>query len=465
MSKTTRRSFLKAGAAIGSFVGLNSIGLKAKAEETSSLLSDPYFPETPPKINNGPVFSRRASMRSRPTGKIPILQGATSKTQTQFRILIKANVAYTYSILDAAGTRRSVSPRGRAGVAASQSLIDHVYVDGLRAGAQYILEIAAPGDPAERRFFATMSEASAQGDPLRVALISCQNDRYVDDQSDMWAAVAKSAPELMIFNGDSCYVDQRASGTVDGMWDRHLTTRRMLDVFKWDHLVPVITTWDDHDVGENDANGSSPYIGPARDFFMTMFGSDPVDGYSKSAGMSYYFDTNGLRFVMLDDRSNKTSDQIFSSEDEKWIERAILSSPGPVCLVNGIQFWGGYLAGAESIEATSVDQLWRIMKIGQKATVPIVLMSGDVHFSELMELEKELLGYRSYEFCSSAIHSRTLPGQQFRSYNGRRLESTSHYNFMALEMRVANQKKLEFEVVCLGADDHEFFRLKSDVQR
>lgn len=467
MAFHTRRGFLKTGAALGSLLGLSSIGLKAQGQAASAALSDPYFPEPRPRINNGPTFARRTVPRSRPTAAFPVLQGATSQTQTQFRILIKANRVYRYNIIDSLGNRRQVAAKSRVGVATSGALIDHVFVDGLKAGTSYELEIipSGPGETNERRQFSTMSEASAQGDPLRIAFISCQNDRYDGDQADMWAAVAKSAPEMMIFNGDSCYVDQRASGTVEGMWDRHVTSRQMFDVFRWDRLVPILTTWDDHDSGENDSDSSNPYLKAAHEYFAGMFESDPVTGYTKSSGMSYTFDTNGIRFVMLDDRSDKTPSAVFSAADESYIEQAIATSPGPTWLVCGIQFFGGYLSMGESVETSSADQLWRILKMGKKASVPIAFMSGDVHFSEIMEIEPDLMGYKTYELTSSPLYSRTVPGIQFRSYNGRRVESTSRYNFMAIEMTASSKTTLDFETVCLGADDKEFFRLKTQVKR
>ncbi len=467
MSIKTRRGFLKAGAALGSFVGLSSIGLKTEAQATADAFSDPYFPEPQPKINNGPVFSRRLGPQPRPSAKFPVLQGATSQTQTQFRILIKANEVYRYTVIDPKGVRRKVSAKSRFGGATSQTVIDHVFVDGLAKGATYFLEIepTSPGEVTERRQFSTMSESNGVGDPLRIALISCQNDRYVGDQADMWAAVAKSTPEIMIFNGDSCYVDQRSRGTVEGMWDRHVETRKMFDVFKWDRLVPILTTWDDHDTGENDSNSSNPYLTVAHENFEAMFGSDPVDGHNQSPGMAYTFDTNGMRFVMLDGRSSKTPSQIYSTSDEAWIAKAIATSPGPTWLVNGIQFFGGYLTMSTSVEDTSADQLWRILKMGRNANVPIMFMSGDVHFSELMELEPELLGYKSYELTSSPLYSRTFPGIQYRSHNGRRLESSARYNYLAIEMKAISKAIVDFETVCLGANDNEMFRLKAQVQR
>lgn len=465
MSTKSRRAFLRSGVVLGSVFGLSAVGLKSAH---AKIAEDRFFPEPPPKKQIGPVFLRTTYARPRPLGKIPVMQGATSQTETQFRVLVKTNHLYRYFIIEGlGGVKREVAPRSRNGVATSQAAIDHIFVDHLEPDTTYWLEIqtTSSGQASERRQFSTLSARAVQGETLRVALISCLNDRYVDDQSEMWAAVAKSAPEIMIFNGDSCYVDQRANGTVEGMWSRHVTTRRMLDVFKWDRLVPIFTTWDDHDTGVNDSDESNPYLGVAHEYFASMFASDPVKGYDASKGLAFSFTTHGMRFVFLDGRSNKNETRVFSTDDEHWIENQIATSAGPVWLVNGQQFFGGYLMGAESVERTAPDQLSRIMAMGARAKVPLVLCSGDVHFSELMEIEKDQMGYRTYELTSSPLHSRTFPGHQFRSYNQRRLESTSRYNFVAVEMRAKAPEIVEFEAVCMGAYENEFFRIKTEVRR
>lgn len=466
----SRRKFITAGTLLGAWFGLGAARASSENPISSKNPIDALTGvfERPPKTNKGPVFLRKTFDVPKPTGRIPVLQGATSQTETQFRVLMSTNIAVRYFIADSlGGGRRAISPRARNGGPTSQAAIDHIFVDGLSAGTLYRLEIEVGGSTpfTERRLFTTMSDRNFAGEPLRVALISCQNDRYVSEQSSMWAAVAKSAPELLIFNGDSCYVDQRADGTVEGMWNRHVTTREMLDVFKWDRLVPVLTTWDDHDTGENDSNSFNPYQKVARANFVAMFGSDPVEGLRQSSDLCYSFTTHGQRFVFLDCRSDKNSDQVFSLAEEAWLQNEIATSPGPVWLVNGMQFWGGYLMGAESVEATAPDQLYRIMKMGAAASVPLVLCSGDVHFSEIMEIEADLMGYRTYEITSSALHSRTFPGQQYRSFNGRRLDSTSRNNFIALETRATSQTSVEFEAVSAGAFEQEYFRFSAQVRK
>jgi hypothetical protein len=59
--------------------------------------------------------------------------------------------------------------------------------------------------------------------------------------------------------------------------------------------------------------------------------------------------------------------------------------------------------------------------------------SGDVHFSEVMEIEAAELGYPTFEIVSSSIHSYTFPGHENRFSNPRRRASTSSHNFVIFE--------------------------------
>lgn len=451
-----RRSFLKLSS---TFAGLVAFAPKRALAQTELRTVAVPVPSR---------FSRRPTTEPKPTGYFPILQGATSSTETNLRVLVPADRTYTYVVVNPDGSKRRIAPLTREGVATATKLIDAIFIDQLAPGTEYSLEISHDGRLIDLRYFRTYStDQSNIGTKLRVALISCMNDRYETDQADMWAAVASSLPELMIFNGDCCYVDQRASGTIEGMWDRHVTTRSMLDVFRWDRLVPILATWDDHDTGENDSNSTNPRILPAGVYFTAMFGSQNVVGLNRGAGRNFSFDLGGVRWLLLDDRSGKktgdTTSEVFSQQDENWIQEQIAKSPYPVVMVNGTQFFGGYLIGADSVEKYAPDQLQRLCDSVKRADVPVILVSGDVHFSELMELEPELFGYKSYEITSSAIHSRTFPGMQYRSYNPRRLTSTSRYNFVALEIESKSKTELEFDLSCVGAYGEEYFAHQASV--
>ncbi len=449
----SRRRFLRHASAVVALLGLRPKPLFAQNSSPAPSLAP---------------FARIGQGAGRPqvTGFFPILQGATSDTETNLRVLVPTGKNYDYTLIDTNGRRQALLPYEKKGVAVSGQMIEAFFLTGLTPDSTYTLEVAEGPRVLDRRLFKTYSSAVFENRvPLRVALISCMNDRYKSDQAEMWNGVAVSEPELMIFNGDCCYVDQRADGTIEGMWSRHVTTRQMLDVFRWDRLVPTLASWDDHDTGENDANSTNPRLGPAGEYFMAMFGSEPTRGMAHSSGRSYRADFGGVRFLMLDGRSSKTKDQVFSLADEMWIEDEVNQAPGPVILVNGTQFFGAYLSIAESVEKNAPAQLERLVKMLSLAPVPVLFASGDIHFSEVMAIEPELLGYPTFEITSSAIHSRSIPGMQYRSYNRRRLVSTSRYNHISMEMLSPTKTEFSFELACLGANGESIFNFKNQVSR
>ncbi|HRK07620.1 MAG TPA: hypothetical protein PLZ57_07600 [Pseudobdellovibrionaceae bacterium] len=466
----SRRAFLRSSSLFlkTSALGLATFSMSAAKARSAREAWPPRRPGRAPSVTP----SIAASTAPRVTGFFPILQGATSATETQLHVLTPTDATCKYVVIDAAGARREFWATRRRGVAASGWLSDHVWIDGLQAGASCRLEIERVDQAGvrsgvlDRREFKTLATSPAA--PLRTALISCMNDRYVNDQGAMWAAVAESEPELMIFNGDLCYVDQRSSGTIDGMWDRHVTTRRMLDVFRWNKLVPTLVNWDDHDLAENDSNVRNPRLKPAGEFFDAMFGFDDVQGLTRSPGRSFAMEIGGLKFLMLDGRSalDARAGRVFSEDDLLWAEREIQSATRPLVLVCGQQFFGDYLIGAESVERYARSQLQRLMQAGQQSNAPMVLVSGDVHFSEIMRLESSLMGYETLEITSSAIHSRTFVGQQYRSSNPRRLESTSRNNFcLTTWTPSADGREVSLELRCLGRDQTEYFQFKDRIRR
>ncbi len=465
----SRRKFLHSTLQT-SLLGLATWGMGA----TSARAREAWPPRRPGFGPSSALLPSAGSSSPRVTGFFPILQGATSATETQLHVLTPTEAVCKYVVIDAVGGRREFWAARRRGVAASGWLSDHVWIDGLQPGLDYRLEVERVDQAGERsgvldrREFKTLAHAAAATRPLKTALISCMNDRYVNDQAAMWAAVAVSEPELMIFNGDLCYVDQRSSGTIDGMWDRHVTTRRMLDVFRWHKLVPTLVNWDDHDLAENDSNVRNPRVQPAGEFFDAMFGVDPVQGLTRAPGRSFAMEFGGIKFLMLDGRSalDARASRVFSEDELHWAEREIQSANKPMVLVCGQQFFGDYLIGAESVERYARPQLQRLMQAGQQSNVPLVLVSGDVHFSEIMRLESSLMGYESLEITSSAIHSRTFIGQQYRSSNPRRLESTSRNNFCLTTFTPSlDGREVAVDLRCLGRDQTEYFQFKDRIRR
>ncbi len=72
-----------------------------------------------------------------------------------------------------------------------------------------------------------------------------------------------------------------------------------------------------------------------------------------------------------------------------------------------------------------------------------------------MRIERQWLGYTSYEITSSAMHSRA---RSPRGGNFRRIASTGELNFVVVDA-VSQPGRLDIDVFSLGADGKEYFRL------
>src|SRR4051812_18194719 len=81
----------------------------------------------------------------------------------------------------------------------------------------------------------------------RVAYGSCAHQ---DRPQPIWDAVVAAKPELFLFIGDTVYGDTKDMAVLKKKYDK------LAALPGWQKLVkacPVLATWDDHDMGANDA--------------------------------------------------------------------------------------------------------------------------------------------------------------------------------------------------------------------
>ena len=92
---------------------------------------------------------------------------------------------------------------------------------------------------------------------------------------------------------------------------------------------------------------------------------------------------------------------------------------------------------------------------------PFVLVSGDIHYSELMEIETEIFGYKTYEITSSSIHSFTFLQHHNFKKNPRRIKkcATSKHNFNIVTID-NSRDQFKFHLSCQG-DEKEIYYQKT----
>ncbi len=400
---------------------------------------------------------------------LPVLQGYTDESSAQFKVLVDdPSLPLEIQVNDATGTSipvrvlsRIVNPYDR------RDEVLHLEVAGLSLGVDYHLNFI---DPKSRSTFDSrvFRALDLNGSKVRFAALSCMNDFFAGKQVEMWEALAQSKPDVIFLLGDTCYTDFGSDGSASDFWRRHMETRRSLDQFRWKRLVPTLAIWDDHDFGGNNVDSNNPLRNEALACFGALFESVPADGLEKGPGVAKIFHFRGQRFFLMDCRFFRESPgpsgaSHWGIEQEEWLLAKIAESTEPAWILNGSMFFGDYM-DKDSFAQKHPDQLRRILAALGKLSAPVVFVSGDVHFSEIMEIEPEVLGYKTFELVSSSMHSFTFPFHQHRFSNPRRFDSTWHHNFFVVDSMVTSRGGMEMRVRSIGGDSDVFFdhRLRID---
>lgn len=354
------------------------------------------------------------------TQGLPIVQGLTNAHATQFAIVAPQDLALTFKIEDGPKSRE-IQPETRKSPGSSV-VVHQLVVSDLKLKKPYALLVSdSTGQTIDRREFKTLDLSSR---PARVVSASCLYDYFLKESRVLWASLLASKPELVLLIGDNVYAevnDGRFPSPMpqETLWIRYAETFLLLDFYKTKSLIPTVVTWDDHDYGMKDGDGTNPYKAEAKYVMESFFPQTPSKLFPEfvaGPGVSHRFDAFGYRFLLLDNRSFRTSADAPASEErthfgkdqEKWITKMVLESRNPIWLISGDQWFGAYHR-FESYEGRHPESLKSFLKSIEPSRAPVIFMSGDRHLSEVMKIESSLLGYETYEFTSSALHSRAHP--------------------------------------------------------
>jgi alkaline phosphatase D len=409
-----RRQFLQLGIAQGLVMGVQ------KATAT----------ETPPV-----AFIQR---RTGPS----VLQGATDETQTQFSIVYSRNVKLRAQARSAKGELISSADDESFEMGNHPDRVSKFYFNGLVPDTKYTLEILndETGARIDRRQFQTLNTSKRD---LKFALCSCMNEENHDPA--IWQNMIAQKPDVLFFIGDSVYADTGApEGGADPahLWKRFCEARRTLEVYYSPVLVPIIATWDDHDFGLNDSNSTTyRYVSQSQKNFKIFFAQNPrfCNKLSNGPGVSSAFRWQKHLFLLMDDRSfrlpKKSGDRYahWGREQENWMLDQIDKNAKTTWILNGSQIFPS-MPFKETMSQDHAEQLQGALEQLRTQKTKVIFASGDVHYSEISQIEKDFLGYGTYELTSSSIHSRNIPGAPHIFPNKRRMAGTGKRNYLMVSL-------------------------------
>lgn len=263
----------------------------------------------------------------------------------------------------------------------------------------------------------------------RIAFGSCA---FQWVEQPIFRAVVAAEPDLYLSLGDAIYGDFDGENTFDvtpeSLWEEW---QKLADQPDWQHLianVPVMATWDNHDYGHHSAGEEFPLKAESQEIFLDFFG-EPVGSERRKTPGIYTAETFGppgqrVQVILLETRYFKGPPVLaerpegaggslgkFAPNDDPdvtllgpaqwaWLEeqlrqpadvRFIASSTQIVPDQKGMDEWGNYPLEREKlfglIESTGAEG--------------VVLLTGNVHFSELSKTDGGL--YPLYDFTASGL--------------------------------------------------------------
>ncbi|MCW5715902.1 MAG: hypothetical protein KIT43_15430 [Bauldia sp.] len=363
----------------------------------------------------------------------PIVQGPTDRTSATF--IVMAPTVATFAMEVVAGGIARPDPRllNRLDLPALGVSLFELHVTGLAPGRDF--ELTLRDDDVgtfDRRLFRTLDLDRPSG---RFAVASCMDEGYRRKAITMWETLAREAPDFLILLGDTCYADRRNPRRDEaGMARRYVHTRLGLAWFRMERLVPTFAVWDDHDLGGDNGDRTFVHLPFARRLFDAFWGTTGNSAWRRGLGVGSRLEGFGQRFYLMDDRSFRDprgtqGGRQWGAEQMDWLFEEIGTDPTPAWIMSGGQYFG-LQALRESMEDDQPAELADLLQRLSRIAAPAAFMSGDVHFSAIAAIGPERLGYPTYEFTSSSIHSTVNPGPVGRG----KVVAERRHNFMTFDV-------------------------------
>ena len=284
--------------------------------------------------------------------------------------------------------------------------------------------------------FATMASsqepAAVPTGPLRrIAFGSCATQ---ERPQPIWDAVLASHPQLLLLLGDNIYADTKNMDVMRAKYAKLAAVPGFQAIRK---ACPILATWDDHDLGANDAGSDYPRKQESQQIFLDFFG-DPADSPRRRRPGVYdahVFGPEGKRVqvILLDTRYfrssplkmkvrllfsqgpyESTTDRtttILGEDQWRWLAEQLRVPAEIRLLVSSIQVvpedhgWEKWMNFPHER-----DRLFKLIR--ESGAEGLIVLSGDRHLAELSMMDAGI-GYPLYDLTSSGLNMASRSWRKF----------------------------------------------------
>jgi membrane-associated phospholipid phosphatase len=255
-----------------------------------------------------------------------------------------------------------------------------VAVSDLRPGSRYRFQLVVDGEPDSTRGIGSFRTPDVGAASFRVALSSCAR---VGSNGRVFDAIAASDPLLYLAMGDIHYsnIGENSPDAFRSAYDRLLTEPGQAALYR---QVPIAYVWDDHDYGPNDGDSTSPSRPAARQVYREVVphaGVAPGD-----APINQAFTIGRVRFVMTDNRSERTDDSMLGDRQRAWLIEELTESSRTHALVvwvNPVPWIAEAREGGDNWSGFADERTVIADAIAQAGIDNLIMVSGDAHMVAL----------------------------------------------------------------------------------
>ena len=251
----------------------------------------------------------------------------------------------------------------------------------------------------------------AQDNATTIALIGCHRQKKPAPVLSYFADEIK--PQYCVWLGDNVYADTQTNAQHILKQLNKLAKKDGFQTLKENSKFYV--TWDDHDLGFNNAGGKYPLKEESKAIHRTFWELEEEFSAEQSgvyyAGIEEQANGKKIQFIMLDGRYNRVkkgenADALGEAQWE-WLKTELEKEADLRFIVSGYQVlldkptkWESWIKLGNSRE-----RLFDLIKSTQAKGV--VFLAGDQHHAEILKIEKAL-GYDAYEIMASGINQRPI---------------------------------------------------------
>jgi alkaline phosphatase D len=288
----------------------------------------------------------------------------------------------------------------------------------------------------------------------------------------IFSAITAQKPDAMIWLGDNTYLREPDWNTMTGMVHRYTQTRALPEIQPLLASTPQYATWDDHDYGPNDSDGTWVHKQQSLDVFK-MFWGNPTFGVEGAPGVATAFKLNDVDFFLLDNRYYRTPDYCKSCPDKtqvgatqlSWFLQSLVSSTAPFKVVS---IGGQFLTTNENNETyqhfyqAEHDSI--LAFIERENIKNVIFLTGDRHFTELSKVTNQK-GNVLYDLTTSSLTAGIYAEAQ-KEQNTYRVDGTlvAVHNFASLNFSGPRKERV-LEIKVFNADGKEAWAHKIKSQQ